>query len=375
MKISILFLSLVFSFSGFAQKVNVLSVWNTRGTRQVTPALLYEGMNLALKKFDNKINLIPVDTDGTYRNVQEEVNKAIEKYKPVLIVGAITSNMALFISQIAESRKIPFITPFATLPEVTKNKTYTFRTCWNDIQQADILLQLIKEDQKLKSGVILFNAFHSYSIGLKNQFLGAASRYGVKIADIFEFKDSKDITPEIIKKINDYKVDFIFLPTYQVEAASIIKNLANKLSSETRYIGGDSWGGGRLFHNRIAELPTKLHGFYVQHYSSESKDEANLKFLSQLDEKALYEKFNKTHKISSTAMRAPIAIGYDLIRFSIKALSSKSSLIDSIKNTSLNGATGSMKLGKENTPISKPIHVYKISNDGEKYYKTIRPKI
>jgi branched-chain amino acid transport system substrate-binding protein len=368
----ILLTSFISLFSFAQDRQIVLSVWNTVGTLKVTPGLISAGIELGLKQINSKIEIVNIDTDGSYDDVTSKLLVNIKKYKPMAIIGAITSNMALFISSVAEKEKIPFITPFATLPELTKDKKYTFRTCWNDNQQSQAIVNLVSKDQKLKKGVIIFNGLHSYSIGLKKLFIKNSKKSELNIINSFEITKATDITSELMKTIKALDVDFIFLPTYQTQAATIIKKLAPKLGGKVNYFGGDSWGGGRLFHEMVATLDIKFNGFYTQHYSLESKSSANQDFKKALKKHKILERFNGVKKMTTTAMRSPIAVGYDLIRFLDLAIkSSQNDLVNSIKKVDYDGATGRVKINASNGPSSKSLFIYKIDNNGEKFYRDI----
>ncbi len=358
----------------FAKETVVLSVWRNMGVLKVTPGLINAGIELGLANAKNKIKIINVDTDGSFKNVTSKVKEAIEMHKPDLIVGAITSNMALFISSVAEKYKVPFFTPFATLPEVTKNKKYTYRLCWSDEQQANAIVNLISDDQKLKAGVAIFNGKESYSVGLKNLFVKSANEKGIKILRQFEFNEISDINESKIKELNNLKLDFVFLPTYQTEAASLIAKLAPSLKGKIKYFGGDSWGGGRLFHERVAKLKKPFTGFYTQHYSLDSKRKSNTLFKSKLSHSKILDRFVGVSKMSTTAMKAPIAVGYDLIGYIDSLIDQLKSqkLKEAIKLTKYEGASGTIQLGIDNNPIGKPLFIYEISRDGESFYRGIK---
>lgn len=368
------FLILFFTFNIWAKDKTkvVLSVWNTMGMLKVTPGLVSAGLELGLKTSKSNIELVTVDTDGSFENVTSKLRTAIIKYKPVAIIGGITSNMSLFISKVAEEQKIPFITPFATLSSLTEAKKFTFRTCWNDNQQSKAIINLIEKDQGLKNGVVIYNSLHSYSIGLKDLFLKNTENRKLNIFKTFEIKKSSDLTSDFIKEIKTLNVDFIFLPSYQTEAASIIKKLAPKLGSKIKYFGGDSWGGGRLFHEMVSNLSVSFNGFYTQHYSLENDTKENRDFKKFLVKYKVMDRFSGVKKMTTTAMKAPIAVGYDLVRFLSMAFTQKETdLVKAITKTYYKGATGAIKINKNNGPSNKALYIYKIDKNGESFYRSI----
>ena len=221
-------LLLLFSTSSHSKgKLNVLLVFGMKNNFVLTSKSLIEGIKIAKKEFDkkNSVNLITISTTQNISDVYKDTSKAIEKHRPDLIVGAITSNVAFVISKLAEKKGIPFVTPFATNPEVTKGKKFTYRMCFDDNYQSKILAKFAIKSQKVKRGVILYNEKSSYALGIQENFNKYFKMYGGKNLKIISFSNIKDIDHEMITKIFKTNPDFFFIPSYQIEAGAIINKI------------------------------------------------------------------------------------------------------------------------------------------------------
>ena len=129
MKTLALLLFLIVSPSLFA-KQNILLVFPKLENLSLTGRLTTAGIDISFQKFPELKNIskiITIEPEANLKELAAEVDKSIQTYRPVAIIGAITSNTAFVISDIAEKYKIPYITPFATHPDVVKGKEFSFR--------------------------------------------------------------------------------------------------------------------------------------------------------------------------------------------------------------------------------------------------------
>lgn len=354
---------LMISLNQCLAKESILIAFNAQGILGVTSQLVIKGIHIA---FDNlppktrdKLELIEVSIDDTINGTEKALMNEIQKKRPLAIIGAATSNQAFLINVVSLKEKIPFITPFATHPDVTKKNTYALRTCFDDVLQTTKLADFIYKNQKLKNGLVLYNEKQSYAIGVKNTFIDSFSQFKETKMESLAFSSVSDIP---LAKIKELKPEFIVLPSYQVEAATILSLISKELKG-IKMFGTDSWGGGRLFHSITSGQSYPIQGFYVQHWSPEFKNKQNQRFLKLAQKNEFFKKFD------SAAMLAPSAVGYDALRFVVEGFThfDKGEFIDTLKQVSFNGLTGTIHLKGEQTP-SKPLFIYRIDNKGEKFY-------
>ncbi len=369
------FLTLVLSGNLSANERNkkILMIFPQFENLTVTEKRVKAGIELAFKTYNNnqQVGLLSVDVRQGIDQLSKDVSRAIDRHSPVAIIGGISSNVASVIAEIAERRKIPFLTPFATNPNITLGRKYTFRACFDDRYQARVLATEIAKMTDNGSGVILTNNRSIYSLGFAKEFeIEYRKKTGKKLKVVL-ISGVSSVTSEVIASIGAAKPNFILIPSYQVEAASIIAKIAPMIKS-TMYFGPDSWGGGRLFHKLLKESGTKFQGYYVQHWSDEAENTENKKFLELLKGVALPNDV----MADGTAMNAPIAIGYDSGLIVAKAISklnsvTASSLYRELSKLKVSGTSGEYNFNKGVRTPAKGLYIYSINHESEKLYKQV----
>jgi branched-chain amino acid transport system substrate-binding protein len=373
MKILVLLLLFIFSTQVFAKK-NVLLVFPKLENLSLTGRLTAAGIDISFHKFPqmrDEINIVTIEPEANLKELAIEVEKSVQTYRPIAIVGAITSNTAFVISDIAEKYKVPFITPFATHPDVIKGKEFSFRACFDDAYQATQLASFaVKKLMKHRLSV-LYNSSSSYSLGIKLRFTEVAKNLGAEVVSEVGVLNSADLTSDKIKALVDSKPEIVLIPSYQIEAASLIAKLATLLPKNVIYLGPDSWGGGRLFHKVFQGGDINFEGYYVQHLSG-VEFTSNPEFKEQISKRKLFE---DTNQPKTAAMVAPVAIGYDtglLLLNAIKLSNNKNiSLIEALNKTKVKGLTGNIDFSEGHTP-QKGLFIYKINKANETFFQEYR---
>ena len=360
-----------------AEKKTILLVFPQFENLGLTGRIVQGGVEMAAAKYPDiakETQLEKLEPDKNVKIMTEQVTAAIQKHHPIAIIGAITSNVALALSQVAESEKIPFITPFATHPAVTRNKIYTFRACFDDDYQAQKLAEFAAKDLKRKNAVILVNASNAYSMGIKTIFEKDFAKLNGKVIKVINFESEKDFTKEMVSSIAALKPDLILLPSYQIEAAAILSHLTNGLPKNVAYLGPDSWGGGRLFHKVFDDRGAEFKGYYAQHISNERSAMAKADIKAAQVAAALGE--DPAFKDLSS-MTAPLAIGLDSGKILFEALklqksNPKLTIVEAIHQVSFEGITGPISFKGVNTPSGKPLFIYVIDKHGEHFLKEVK---
>ncbi len=352
-------------------KQNVLLVFPKLENLSLTGRLTTAGVEIGFQNFPelkNVTNIITIEPEANLKDLAAEVEKSIQTFRPVAVIGAITSNTAFVISDIAEKYKVPFITPFATHPDIVKGKKYTYRACFDDAYQANQLASFAVKKLNKRRLSVLYNSSSSYSLGIKLRFSEMAKKLGAEIVSEVGVLNSVDLTSDKVKSLVDSKPEIVLIPSYQIEAAGLIAKLASALPKTVIYLGPDSWGGGRLFHKVFQGGDINFEGYYVQHLSgvefSLSPD-----FKEQIAKRKL---FKDTNQPNSAAMVAPVAIGHDTgsLLFTAINLSKKENipLVEALNKTSIQGLTGKIDFKEGHTP-HKGLFIYRINKANETFFQ------
>jgi branched-chain amino acid transport system substrate-binding protein len=373
MKNLVFFVLLIFSPAILANQ-NILLVFPKLENLSLTGRLTTAGIDISFQKYPElkkDTNLITIEPESSLKELAAEVEKSVQTHKPIAIIGAITSNTAFVISDIAEKYKIPFITPFATHPDIVKGKYFSYRACFDDAYQATQLASFAVKKLMKRRLSVLYNSSSSYSLGVRARFTDKAKKLGAEIVSEIGVLNSTDLTNDKIKAIVDSKPEIVLIPSYQIEAASLIAKLATLLPKTVVFLGPDSWGGGRLFHKVFQGGDVNFEGYYVQHLS-DVEFSSNPEFKEQVSKRKLFE---DTTQPKTVAMVAPVAIGYDtgLLLFNALTLSKKGniSLVEALNKTSVQGLTGNIDFREGHTP-NKGLFIYKINKSNETFFQEYR---
>jgi branched-chain amino acid transport system substrate-binding protein len=140
------------------------------------------------------------------------------------------------------------------------HKPYTFRACFLDPFQGDVLATFAYNDKGLKNAAILYDQGNDYVRGLAEYIKGAYEKLGgtVKVYEAYN-KDDADFSV-LLSKVQDANVDVLFLPDYY-NKVSLIGTQARERGINAVMMGGDGWDSPEL------DLKALDGGFFSNHYS------------------------------------------------------------------------------------------------------------
>ncbi|MDN4075126.1 MULTISPECIES: ABC transporter substrate-binding protein [Fictibacillus] len=329
-----------------------------------------EGLQLALDEINKKgiegkkIKLVKVDNKSEAAEATNGAVKLVSQDKVAAVVGAATSTNTLAQVQIAQSNKVPLVTPTGTNPEITnkdgKVNDYVFRTCFIDPFQGTVAANFASDKLKTSKAAVFIDSASDYSKGLASAFKTAYEKNGGSIVaeEAYVAKDTD--FRATLTRLKAAKPDFIFLPGYYEEVGLIIKQ-AREIGITAPFMGGDGWDSPKLVE--IAG-PKALNNTYItNHYSSGDPDKKIQDFVSA---------FKKKYKGKSPD--AFSALGYDTAYYLADAIkrsgdASPEKIAKALAKTKdLSLVSGQLTLDKNHDPIkSASILEYK---DGKQEFNT-----
>lgn len=351
------------------KRQNILLAFPQFESMKLTDKRVLAGIMLAYNNdpwAKNNIRLIQSERAYDIPTVMRNTIADISKYKPALIIGAVNSDIAIGISEVAELKRVPFISPFATRTKVTKDKKFTFTTCFNDELQAESLAKFaVSKGSKI--GLALTNQNLSYSVDFTREFTEAFTCFGCKIKNIL-FQTISDNTIQEISRALTAEIDFILLPSYQTEALNMIQRLSPIIQKPIVFYGGDSWGGGSNFRKVLNHIQKNFIGYYAQHWFLDPQNVASNKFISLINGLILDDDL----KGDDVELKIPMAAGYDsaLLAFKVLKLNTGTSpeqLSKLILNTQIDGATGTIKYTPPTQAPSKGVFMIRVTPESEKF--------
>lgn len=326
--------------------------------------------NIALEEYakTGKYKIEPIVADDR-NDPTEGANaalKLITQDKVVAIIGPLTSKVAIPVSEIANSNKIPMISGTATNPKVTisdgKRKPYAFRACYIDPFQGTVGANFALKELKAKTAAVLYDVGNDYSKGLAEYFKATFTKGGGNIVAYESYqKDDVDFSA-IITKVGMKKPEVIYIPDYYNKVALVARQLREK-GLKGIMIGGDGWDSPELL--KIAGNAI-VGGYFTNHYSPDRKDPVADAFIKKYKEKF------------GVVPDALGALGYDSTVMLLKVLDSVKKptqeeimkALSTMKN--FKGVTGSISFDKNGDAIKSAV-ILKVDKDGFKYMTTINP--
>lgn len=211
--------------------------------------------------------------------------RLINQRHVVAIIGPPYSRTAIAAGTVAESARIPLISPTATNAELTRNRQYVFRATFVDDRQGQALARLALEELGEGRAAVLYDISDPYSRGLAEAFYQAYRRLGGTIVAFESYTvDTGDFLP-LMQAIGPHDPGVLFLPNYTTDALRQ-GQLARDLSLDAVLLGGDGWEGellaplaafeGSYFSSHFCQFAADSEHFgFIQRYQQAYNQEAN----------------------------------------------------------------------------------------------------
>jgi branched-chain amino acid transport system substrate-binding protein len=329
-----------------------------------------EGIELAFEEINKegingkKLKLVPYDNKSDAPEAITGATKLTSQDKVAAIIGAATSGNTKAQIEIAQSNKVPLLTPTGTAEDVTfkngKLNDFVFRTCFIDPFQGTVAANFALNELKVKTAAIFIDSSSDYSKGLAASFKELFTKDGGKIVkeEAYVAKDT-DFHAQLTN-IKGAKPEFVFIPGYYEEVGLIVKQ-ARELGITAPMMGADGWDSPKLI--KLAGKEALNNTFITNHYSSGDSDPKVQEFV-----KAFKAKY------SDKSPDAFNALGYDSAYFIADAIKRAGSadpekIQKALAETDgLDLVTGKMKLDDKHNPIKSAVILEYVN--GEQKFKT-----
>lgn len=328
-----------------------------------------EGMEIALEEINaaggykgRKVRVIFEDTQLDPSKASEKIQKLVDRDRVLCVLGDAGSTPTLAAGAYAEKAKVPLVSGSATNVEVTKNKKYVFRICFNDEQQGRAAAKFAREQLKADKAGILYVTGNKYSEGLQSIFTAGFEKDGGKIVakETYQMGETNVLT--FLQKIKDAGPQVIFAPVYPSDVAKIGPK-KKELGIEAPLLGTDGWDGPATRAKGVIE---SIEGCYFTNlYAADGPIEGA---------KAFIDKFKA--KNGGKLPSALTAGGYDALKLVVDAVGRAKSetseaLRDALEQTkAYHGVTGTFDIDAEHN-AHKPVTVMKIASGDFKYHAMI----
>ena len=309
-----------------------------------------------------QVRVIHLDNQGKPEEAASAVTRLITKDKVVAVLGEVASGRTLAAAPIAQSNKIPLISPSSTNPKVTEVGDYVFRVCFIDPFQGTVMATFATENLKAKRVAILRDVKSDYSEGLANYFAKKLKELGGEIVADESYSAGEIDFKAQLTAVRGKKPDAIFVPGYYTEVGLIARQ-ARQLGITAPLLGGDGWDSSKLYEIGKESINGS---YFSNHYTTETTDPRVQDFI-----KRFREKFNETPD-------GLAALGYDSAKILFAAMEkspdlSAKALRDAIAATKdFPGVTGNITIDV-NRNASKAAVVVKVDGPINRFVRTVTP--
>jgi branched-chain amino acid transport system substrate-binding protein len=231
------------------------------------------GIQLAVDEINNaggidgkKIVLVVEDDQGQPNQATTVMQKMINQDKVQAVLGEVASTNSLAAAPVAQSAKIPMITPSSTNPKVTEVGDYISRVCFIDPFQGSAMAKFAAKSLNAKTAAILGDVNSDYSKGLTQFFEEEFTKQGGRVVTKEAYTQNDPDFKAQLTKIRNLNPDVIYVPGYYSQVG-IIARQARELGMNQPLMGGDGWDSPDLFKLGGAALKN---AYISNHYSAEN---------------------------------------------------------------------------------------------------------
>ncbi len=230
--------------------------------------LAIEAINAAGGLLGKQIEFIYEDNRSTPGESATIAKKLITRDKVVALLGEVASGRSLEAAPIAQSNKIPMISPSSTNPKVTETGDYIFRVCFTDPFQGKLLAEFAKRTLKAQKVAIFSDVSAPYSVGLAQYFKEPFVTNGGQLSTEQKYTGGDKDFKAQLTAIKATGPDAIFVPGYYTDAGLIVAQ-ARQLGINVPLFGGDGWEAPELLQIAGSALEGT---YYSTHFSAENQD-------------------------------------------------------------------------------------------------------
>lgn len=306
------------------------------------------------------VSLIIEDDQDQVDALLNAIRKLIYQDEVAAIIGPQFSRNAIPAAQLAEAAQVPLISPVASNPEVTAEKSYVFRTIFIDPFQGQVMANFAHQDLQAETAAVLFDVASAYNRGIAEVFQQKFEAAGGQIVAYESYTTGETDFAQQLITIREAQPDVLFLPNYEFEVPIQVEQ-AKDLGITSILLGSDSWGSILPEHRPILE------GYYFSDlYAPDAQSPKTQAFIEQ---------FQQTYNQLPTAVSAST---YDAVMLVAQAIEQSGKATPAAIRQGLSaidhyeGVTGTIEFGDTGDPTRSAV-ILQIQGEEFVFHKQIDP--
>jgi branched-chain amino acid transport system substrate-binding protein len=284
------------------------------------------------------------------------------------MIGPNASRNAIPAAVVAESSKMPMISPWSTntkttlVEETGQPKRYVFRAAFIDDFQGVVAAKFAINTLNTQNPAVLYDVASEYNKGIAEVYKQTLEENGLQVVAFETYTTGdKDFSSQLTK-IQQTGADSLFLPNYYSEVPLQVQQ-ARKLGFTGDVFGSDSWGSSELTTLCGAECDGL---YFTTHYAADIATPKAQSFIQAYE--AAY----------GSTPDDVAALTYDSFGILFQAIQTagkidREAVTDAIGSiTSYDGVTGNMQFKGTGDPIKSAV-VIQIKDGKFTYFETANP--
>src|SRR5271157_6468125 len=244
--VMLIFIVSLFSVSAYAQEVLKLGIpLPLTGTNAKFGEIEKKSYEIAAQEINatggvkgKKIVLEFEDSQGKPEVARSIVERLIDVKKQPVVFGEYSSSCSKAISAVAEERKVPYLVVTGATDDITQQKyKYVFRLNPTNAYYAAGLMSFLNTVVKPKTIVILYESSDFGTSGAEDM-VHQAKKAGMQVLVKEQYeKGAVDFRP-ILSKVKAAKPDVIYMVSYVMDAALLMRQIRELRIDSKFYAGG-----------------------------------------------------------------------------------------------------------------------------------------
>lgn len=232
-------------------------------------------------------------------------NNLLKEEKMSAVISFLDSTLMLDLKQSIEKNKVPVISIIATHSKVNEIK-YVSRICLNNPWQASVAAAYIRDELFISNINIIRDESNDFSLELSHLFQERYKKMGGKVFSVFNIKELENSPKDFIKKMNENKVEALFL-TINAQKTEKVMKLLQKLNHKVTVLAHD--GLLSAFNTKFPKEIYLLDNiFVIDNYADDVKLSKKGRLLQKykLDKRGFFDSYNGLSYDSWSLLRAAL---------------------------------------------------------------------
>jgi branched-chain amino acid transport system substrate-binding protein len=320
-------------------------------------ALAIEEANAAGGAHGRRVEVLYEDDKSSAQEATQKVHQLVDRDKVVALLGEAASSRSLAGGLIANTSRVPMISPSSTAVEVTRGREWVFRTCFTDDQQGRAAAEYARGPLGKSRAAILYAAQDTYSSGLAKSFRDAFVAAGGAVVLDKGYPKGETTFRTFLGEVRAAHPDLVYVPNYYGEMVLVARHARELGMPGATFLGGDGWDSTILLEGAGQELEGAL---FTNHYAPD---------VPWPSAKAFLAAFRAKYKHDPAGGSAQ---GYDAALLLVDAMRrapepTPAAIREALAGTrDFAGATGTLTMTPERNP-KKPVVVVQIKDRAFRY--------